>query len=443
MRFGGGGTPCTACTKTCYPAEGVLFEKQLYHKDCIICSDCKTKCTVVNANRFEENIFCTSCWERGGYSRKQVENRGHKPSASGNYNPNSMRFGGGGVPCTGCSKTVYPAESVSFQSQPYHSHCLSCSNCNTGCTVNNINQFEGKLYCTGCWDKGGYALKQRDARGHGPSPSSPTASNPNASRFGGGGVPCTSCAKTVYPAESVSFQSQPYHSNCLVCSTCSTGCTVNNINQFEGKLYCTGCWDKGGYAAKQRDTLKSTSATTTTTTTKPTPNPIAARFGGGGTKCTTCEKTCYPAETITYDKLPYHRDCLQCTECNLKCTLTNANKFDGKILCKSCWEKGGYAMKQTQIKWEKKEDGSGSGSGSTTGSSRFATLGGGGTKCTTCNKTVYTAECVTYESLPYHRLCFTCTNCACKLEAVSAQHKDKKPYCAKCFQDLGLWRADA
>lgn len=441
-RFGGGGTPCTACSKTCYPAEAVTFEKRVYHKDCLICSDCKTKCTLINVNQFEDNLFCTPCWDRGGYSRKQVEKRQQASAgASGTFNPAAARFGGGGVPCTVCSKTVYPAESLTFQSNVYHDKCLVCTTCSTTCNLTNVNQFEGKLYCTGCWDKGGFVMKQRDTRsaaagqGAAANTSPSAASTAAASRFGGGGVPCTSCAKTVYPAESVAFQSQIYHDKCLVCTTCSTGCTVNNINQFEGKLYCSGCWEKGGFAAKQRDAKSAAGGGAKAGVA----NPNASRYGGGGIKCTTCDKTCYPAETVIFDKLPYHKDCLACSECSAKCTLVTANKFDGKILCKQCWDRGNYAMKQTQIKWEKKEDAP----AATGGSAKFATLGGGGTKCTNCNKTVYSAEQVVYETLPYHKQCFTCTNCATKLEAVSAQHKDKKPYCGKCFQDLGLWRADA
>ena len=45
-----------------------------------------------------------------------------------------------------------------------------------------------------------------------------------ASRFGGGGIQCTACAKTVYAAEQATVQGKNYHKECVRCCTCKRIC---------------------------------------------------------------------------------------------------------------------------------------------------------------------------------------------------------------------------
>jgi len=57
------------------------------------------------------------------------------------------------------------------------------------------------------------------------------------------------------------------------------------------------------------------------------------------------------------------------------------------------------------------------------------------TKCIKCNK-VITAGGVTYRNDPWHRECFTCTNCTKSLAGQRFTSRDDKPYCAECFGEL-------
>merc|ERR1712130_83339 len=57
------------------------------------------------------------------------------------------------------------------------------------------------------------------------------------------------------------------------------------------------------------------------------------------------------------------------------------------------------------------------------------------TKCIKCNK-VITAGGVTYRNDPWHRECFTCTNCTKSLAGQRFTSRDDKPYCADCFGEL-------
>ncbi|XP_017773223.1 PREDICTED: four and a half LIM domains protein 2 isoform X4 [Nicrophorus vespilloides] len=57
------------------------------------------------------------------------------------------------------------------------------------------------------------------------------------------------------------------------------------------------------------------------------------------------------------------------------------------------------------------------------------------TRCIKCNK-VITSGGVTYKNEPWHRECFTCTNCQTSLAGARFTSRDDKPYCADCFGEL-------
>ncbi|XP_031342257.1 zinc finger protein 3 isoform X1 [Photinus pyralis] len=57
------------------------------------------------------------------------------------------------------------------------------------------------------------------------------------------------------------------------------------------------------------------------------------------------------------------------------------------------------------------------------------------TRCIKCNK-VITSGGVTYKNEPWHRECFTCTNCNTSLAGARFTSRDDKPYCAECFGEL-------
>merc|ERR1719375_2474564 len=135
-----------------------------------------------------------------------------------------------------------------------------------------------------------------------------------------------------------------------------------------------------------------------------------SKFGGGGTKCTSCDKTSYPAETIVFEQLPFHVQCFRCQEegCGKKIPNSagaqlfkteNDGEEEKKVFCKSCFSKGGYAQKQKSVKWVKKEGGS----NATSIANKF---GGGGVSCKVCSKTVYSAEQINFEKNVYHPQCF-------------------------------------
>ena len=50
---------------------------------------------------------------------------------------------------------------------------------------------------------------------------------------------------------------------------------------------------------------------------------------------------------------------------------------------------------------------------------------------------------MTYKGQPWHRECFTCTNCNTSLAGQRFTSRDEKPYCADCFGELFAKRCTA
>jgi cysteine/glycine-rich protein len=157
---------------------------------------------------------------------------------------------------------------------------------------------------------------------------------------------------------------------------------------------------------------------------------MSGKYGGGGNHCVICDKIAYPAETIQYEKKPYHVECFQCSECKKKMDgPAGAANYEGVLFCKHCFQKGGYHQKQKSVVWTP---------GASAGSAAPSKFGGGGQKCTVCDKTVYAAETVAYEKKPYHGDCFKCTVCSKKMTPSGAALFEEKLYCTKCFEAGGF-----
>jgi len=209
----------------------------------------------------------------------------------------SGRYGGGGNACVICEKVAYPAETIQYEKKAYHIECFKCSDC--GKKMEGPAQaanFDGVLFCKQCFQKGGYHQKQRNVVWTKAENLSPDAASA-PSKFGGGGVKCTVCEKTVYAAETVSFEKKPYHGECFKCTTCTKKMTPAGAAVFEEKLYCSKCFDTGGFRAKQAATAQKAG-----TGTKPASSSGPSKFGGGGTKCYGCNLTVYAAEGISLEK---------------------------------------------------------------------------------------------------------------------------------------------
>jgi cysteine/glycine-rich protein len=284
--------------------------------------------------QFEDKLYCDNCWKKNGFSQKQVKS-GKWVKKESKPNALSSKFGGGGVKCTVCDKSVYAAETVTFEKKPYHAECIKCSTCDKKISASNCNQYEEKLYCGQCFTKGGFAQKQRKVKWT----KKEGTSTGGTSKYGGGGTDCNICGKKVYPAELMSFEKKAYHAKCFKCSLedCGKQKKLSDMATFEGALICRKCFAEKGYSKKQ-------TASTNTAGSSGSADPRFAKFGGGGNKCKVCGKTVYPAETIQYEKMTFHDKCFACNKCGLRLTGPKAEmlKEDSSIWCGKCWKEAGH-----------------------------------------------------------------------------------------------------
>jgi cysteine/glycine-rich protein len=296
------------------------------------------------AANFEGTLFCKSCFQKGGYHQKQRNVVWTPSEAAGSAGPS--KFGGGGQKCTVCEKTVYAAETVAYEKKPYHSDCFKCSNCTKRMTPSGAAIFEEKLFCTKCFDQGGYRTKQAATASKVQAVGSAGASS-GPSKFGGGGNKCVKCDKTVYAAETVSFEKAAYHADCFRCDICTKLMNASGAAVYESQLLCTKCFKDGGYERKQANTARDY---------KPSASAAPSKFGGGGAKCYSCGTTVYAAETLSYEKKPFHGDCFKCKNCSKKLQPSGAEaKHTGddiEVYCKKCW--GDLGLNRAQL--NKKDD---------------------------------------------------------------------------------------
>ena len=319
--------------------------------------------------------------------------------------------------------------SICFIQQRDCFKCVSCSK-RIDSTI-NASIYDFQLYCKSCFTREGLARKQAEVKWSGASTTKAPV-NPAFAKLGGGGIPCTACQKTVYTGEQVNYDGKPYHKECISCSVCKNKATINNVNSFEDELICTSCWNAGGYNQKQL--AKRAQGATSTSAAKAPLNPALAKLGGGGTACTACQKTVYTGEQVNYDGKPYHKECINCSVCKNKATINNVNSFDGELICLTCWNAGGYNLKQLSQRAH--------GTASTSApkapvNPAFAKLGGGGTACTACQKTVYTGEQVNYDGKPYHKDCISCTVCKNKTTINNVNSFDGDLICLPCWNAGG------
>jgi len=399
-----------------------MFETKPYHAECFRCSKCTKKLEGgSNAAGYEGAIYCRQCFERDGLHLKQRQVK-WTPKAGGAKAPS--RFGGGGTSCTVCGKTAYAGETVQFEMKPYHGSCFKCTDCTKDLKPAETGKFEEKLYCTRCFEKNNFHRKQAEVKW---TKKDESTGGGRASQFGGGGTPCVVCNLVVFPSEAISYDMKVYHIKCFKCSECQNEVKQSDAGKFEDKIFCMRCFGAGGYARKQaavKWTPKAASGSG---------SAASSKFGGGGQPCTACNLTVYASEAVSYDMKIYHAKCLACSECKKECKQSEVAKYEEKLYCQRCFEKNGLHLKQAQVKFQPKAAG--------TSTARFTGLGGGGTKCVICTKTVYPAETVQYEGRAYHSKCFACTRCQKELTPSGAEHAEGQVYCKKCFMEAGLHMA--
>ncbi|CAF1222944.1 unnamed protein product [Rotaria sordida] len=118
------------------------------------------------------------------------------------------------------------------------------------------------------------------------------------------------------------------------------------------------------------------------------------------TRCDKCHQIFRPGtKKLEYRGQQFHEHCFTCYSCSQPIGTKSFIPRDQKSYCIPCYEQ------------------------------HFAT------KCTGCLKVISQGG-VTYKDQPWHRECFTCTNCKNSLASQRFTARDGHPYCSDCFARL-------
>ncbi|UYV76032.1 FHL2 [Cordylochernes scorpioides] len=124
-------------------------------------------------------------------------------------------------------------------------------------------------------------------------------------------------------------------------------------------------------------------------------------------RCDGCQDPFKPgSKKLEYKGHQWHERCFCCCTCKDTIGTKSFIPRDNSIYCLSCYE------------------------------DTFAT------RCVKCNKSITTGG-VTYRNDPWHRECFTCSECARPLAGQRFTSREDRPYCSECFGQLFAKRCAA
>ncbi|XP_013401172.1 four and a half LIM domains protein 3 isoform X2 [Lingula anatina] len=237
---------------------------------------------------------------------------------------------------------------------------------------------------------------------------------------------CEGCDELIFAGEYTKAMEQDWHSGHFACATCDNSLTGQRYILKEEKPYCIKC-----YVDKFANT------------------------------CEECkEKIGTDSKDLSYKDKHWHEKCFFCCDCKSSLVDKPFAARDERLHCADCYDNNFAArcdgcsdifragMKKFEYKgkqWHEhcfcclccKQP---------IGNKSFIPRGDD-VVCTQCYEDQFAMRCmkcqgainkggVTYKGDPWHRECFTCTNCDTQLAGQKFTSKDDKPYCADCFGEL-------
>ncbi|KAL0891850.1 hypothetical protein ABMA27_015109 [Loxostege sticticalis] len=307
---------------------------------------------------------------------------------------------GSSVECMGCNKPIRSG-SIAIQAPrlgeeaPFHPSCFACADCGELLVELAYCALDGRLYCVRHYDE---RLKPR----------------------------CQACDELIFSGEYTKAMNKDWHSGHFCCWQCDESLTGQRYVLRDEHPYCIKCYE--------------------------------SVFANG---CEECNKIIgIDSKDLSYKDKHWHEACFLCAKCRVSLVDKQFGSKLDKIYCGNCYDAqfasrcdgcgevfraGTKKMEYKTRQWHEKcfccvvcknpigtksfipreqeiycagcyED-------------KFAT------RCVKCNK-IITQGGVTYKNEPWHRECFTCTNCNTSLAGQRFTSRDEKPYCADCFGEL-------
>ncbi|KAK0148205.1 Four and a half LIM domains protein 1 [Merluccius polli] len=240
---------CAECHRPIGVESKELSHKgRFWHESCFRCAKCYKPLAKEPFNTKDERVLCGKCCSKEDSPR-----------------------------CHGCYKAIAAGtESVEYKGNSWHDECFTCSQCKRPIGSQSFLSKGSDIYCTPCHDK----------------------------KFA---KHCAACKQPI-TSGGVSYQEEPWHSHCFVCSSCSKPLVGTSFTKHQDQVFCVDCY-KTSVAQKCAGCH----------------NPITG-FGKG-------------VNVVKYEGCSWHEYCFTCK----RCSLGLANKrfvAKGKdVLCADCADK--------------------------------------------------------------------------------------------------------
>jgi len=310
----------TACHKCILTIEmndiKLIVDGKEFHQKCFACFNCSIQLDKVYGSKDGE-YYCEMCY---------VQKFGKK--------------------CAACGKVIL-GEGLRFGEDSYHRDCFKCYKCGEKLGQGSAHKIKSKPVCLGCYEKQfletcfvclktvAEGILYKEKRFHQECFKCKTCGLLLADKKGEfllteDGLQCKKCIRSIMSddlqVESVAeicagcglpihvknlvFDGERnWHHKCFICSQCHSSLVNSKYYDKKGVLYCNYC-----FLAEHLPTCYACKV------------EIKGNDRGGGVKL----------HTDMGQTLTWHRDCLQCSVCQIRVSLENV-VFKEKLFCKSCY----------------------------------------------------------------------------------------------------------
>ncbi|XP_032766264.1 four and a half LIM domains protein 1 [Rattus rattus] len=240
---------CAECNKPIgADSKEVSYKEQFWHNTCFKCFKCLQPLATETFVVWDNMILCNNCVSQQALSK-----------------------------CKGCLKDIKQGEqSVEYKGTIWHKDCFVCSNCKEVIGTKTFFPKDEGFYCVACYD----ILFTKY---------------------------CVKCNKPI-TSGGVSYQDQPWHSECFVCVNCSKELSEQRFTVLDDKIFCVDCYKN--FIAKKCAGCK---------------NPITG-FGKG-------------SNVVTHETNSWHDYCFNCKVCSVNLANKHFVFHQEQIYCPECAKK--------------------------------------------------------------------------------------------------------
>ncbi|VDP71368.1 unnamed protein product [Echinostoma caproni] len=237
---------------------------------------------------------------------------------------------------------------------------------------------------------------------------------------------CATCDHLIFSEEYTRAMDQEHHTGHFACRSCDASLTGQRYILRDDEPHCLGCYeakfantceqckekigcDSKDLSFKERhwhEKCFKCSACATSLADRPFATKEEQLYCSDcyderfAARCDGCQGVFKAGmRKYEYRGQQWHEECFLCVECKQPIGAKSFIPRENQVVCVPCYE-AKYAQ-----------------------------------RCTKCAEVIRRGG-VTYKGNPWHKECFTCTNCTKQLAGLKFTSKDEQPYCADCYGEL-------